>query len=100
MNISTAASLPTTTTAPAPSPVGLKDHLGQLDFSHVLKELDLDGDGQVSDQEFDVYRAAKAARGEFIAADGPSDLKTGRHSASEVTETLFREVMENRQSDS
>ncbi len=100
MNIS--ATTPVTNTTPPAATnqaIALKDHLGQLDFSQALKELDLDGDGQVSDQEFDFYRAGKAARGEFIPADGPNDQTTGRKAASDMTETLFHKAMEIRRSD-
>ncbi|WIY25965.1 EF-hand domain-containing protein [Parasedimentitalea psychrophila] len=99
MIISTATPLPNATT-PAPSPVTLESHAGQLDFSHMLKELDLDGDGQISDQEFGSYRAAKAARGEFVPADGPGNQGTGNKAASELAEILFHKAMENGSTDS
>ena len=94
MIISAATQLPNSTTSD-PSPVALKDQMGQLDFSQVLKELDLDGDGRISDQEFDVYRSGKAARGEFIPADGPGNQGAGNNTASDITETLFHKAMEN-----
>ena len=94
MIVSAATQLPNNT-APDPSPVALKDQLGRLDFSQILKDLDLDGDGQISDQEFDAYRTAKAARGEFIAADGPGNQGAGNTAVSDITETLFRKAMEN-----
>ncbi len=101
MSISATTSVANTTLpAAANQPITLKDQLGQLDFSNVLKELDLDGDGQVSDQEFDFYRAGKAARGEFIPADGPGGQDSGRKSASDMTETLFHKAMEKRASGS
>ena len=100
MNISATTSVANNTPpAAANQPIALKDQLGQLDFSQVLKELDLDGDGQVSDQEFDFYRAGKAARGEFIPADGPDNQTTGRKVASDMSETLFHKAMENRRSE-
>jgi|GEM_PF-2176813 len=100
MNISaTTSAANTNASVTTNQPIVLKDTLGQLDFSQVLKELDLDGDGQISDQEFDFYRAGKAARGEFISADGPGGQDTGRKSANDMTETLFHKAMENRRSD-
>jgi len=100
MNISATTSLANNTPpAAANQPIALKDQLDQLDFSQVLKELDLDGDGTVSDQEFDFYRAGKAASGEFIPADGPDSQTTGRKAAGDMTETLFHKAMENRRSD-
>ncbi|OUS35017.1 hypothetical protein A9Q94_14140 [Rhodobacterales bacterium 56_14_T64] len=97
MTISATTSLANNTPpAAANQPIALKDQLGQLDFSQVLKELDLDGDGQISDQEFDFYRAGKAARGEFVPADGPDGQATGRKAASDMTETLFHKAMEKR----
>ena len=100
MNISTTNVLPgAPPSAPTAKPVSLQDQADKIDFSHLLKELDLDGDGRISDHEFDVYRSAKTAKGEFVAADGPGGENPGQ-AAGDVTETLFREVMENRRSDS
>lgn len=101
MNISTTAIHAAST--PQPQAASTKtqiDQMGPLDFSHLFEELDLDGDGEISDQEFDLYRAGKAASGEYIPADGPDDANSERHSTNELTESLFREVLENRRSDS
>ncbi|GAA4229285.1 hypothetical protein GGQ68_001400 [Sagittula marina] len=42
-----------------------------FDASRIVQELDTDGDGTISDQEFAFYRAGKQARGEFVPASGP-----------------------------
>ena len=95
MNISAISQQPnlTTQTQIKPTP-SLKSQLGQLDFSHTLAELDLDGDGQISQQEFDFYRSSKAARGEFIPTDGPNEVRNGGENINSVKEALFHKAME------
>lgn len=95
MDISTTTLKQTTAAQTArPSPTVLIDQMGHLDFSHLLKGLDLNNDGQISDQEFDTYRAGKTARGEFSAAEGPANQNLNKIPAREVTEALFHQTLE------
>lgn len=40
-----------------------------------IMELDTDGDGQISDGEFAIYRSQKQASGQFIPQNGPMNEK-------------------------
>jgi len=74
--------------------------IGDLDFSQfyeqLLAGLDSDGDRQISDQEWANYRASKAARGEYIPADGPTQHSHQSMDTRAITETLFRAAMKER----
>ncbi|AXT36359.1 hypothetical protein D1820_15985 [Phaeobacter sp. LSS9] len=73
--------------------------IGDVDFSQfyeqLLADLDSDGDREISDQEWAAYRAGKAARGEFVAAQGPSDSGEAPQvvDSRSLTETLFRKAL-------
>jgi hypothetical protein len=65
-----------------------------LDFSQVLEELDSDGNGEISEQEFADYRSAKQARGEFIPAEGPVPPPARNAPADNMIGALIQSTLE------
>jgi len=70
-----------------------------LDFSQVLQELDSDGDGEISEQEFADYRSAKQASGEYIPMDGPATSAARNAPVDNIIQNLFQSALDDDQSE-
>jgi hypothetical protein len=85
-------------TQTATDTVALAD-IGALDFSQILQELDSDGDGEISEQEFADYRSAKQASGEYIPMDGPGTSAARNAPVDNIIQNLFQSALDDDQSE-